>query len=376
VKTVGVVFLVSILFPTRSAFSQSFSFAQDKDPASGATATAAGNRPEEVKDRYHVVQVNSITVQPDVQFPAEFLTNLQDEIGKELAHQKEFQEVIAPGQTPANAGAPTLRLGTEITGYKPGNRAKRYIIAYGAGSTEVDAKILFLDGGTGRTLMTEDLRALLAGGLFGGGAEGVLKEFARQIVVKTKLMLAKRLPGPEELARVAEAPKPSERIGEDAAERHTLTIPGKDGNWILAQQQLDEESAAGFRAAGLTLKGKSGAEVLLKKVASPPQVYTYKLLHTILISTLQKEVNSASADGFRVAENTFAVLGNNLTVIMEKPPVPLQTRYQYLANHSIRISSAQKNTEQNETKGYTLIAETEQGGLHLLLFEKATEEKK
>ena len=235
-KTVGVVFLVSILLPTHSAFSQFSSFAQDKDAASGATPTAAGNRPEEVKDRYHAVQVDSIKVQPDVQFPAEYLTNLQNEIGKELAQQKEFQEVIAPGQNPANAGTATLRLGTEITGYKPGNRAKRYIIAYGAGSTEVDAKILFLDGDTGRTLMTEDLRALLSGGLFGGGAEGVLKDFARQIVVKTKLMLAKRVPGPEELARVAESPKASERAGADAAERHTVTIPGKDGNWILAQQ--------------------------------------------------------------------------------------------------------------------------------------------
>ena len=374
-KATAVVFLVLILFPTHSSFARHSSFAQDKDTASGAKGTAAANRPEEVKDRYHTVQVDSITVQTDVQFPAEYLTNLQNEIGKELANQKEFQEVIVPGQTPANAAAPTLRLAAEITGYKPGNRAKRYIVAYGAGSTEVDARILFLDGDTGRTLMAEDLRALLAGGLFGGGAEGVLKEFARQIVVKTKLMLAKRLPGPDEVARVAETHKPSERAGTDAAQRHTLTIPGKD--WTLAQQQLDQESAAGFRIAGLTLNGRSSAEVVLEKVASPPEVYTYKLLHTILASSLQKDMNRASSDGFRVVENTLAVLGSNgIAVIMEKPPVPSQSRYQYLANESVRISSSQKNTEKNEANGYTLIAETELGGAHLLLFEKATEGKK
>jgi hypothetical protein len=358
-------------------FARHSFFAQNRDAGRGPTTSAAGNHPEEVKDKYHIVQVDSITVQADVQFPAEYLTKLQDEIGKELVKQKEFQEVIAPGQSPANPGAPMLRLGAEITGYTPGNKAERYIIGFGAGSTQVDAKISFLDGDTGRTAMTEDLRAVLAAGLFGGAAEDVVKDFARQIAVMTKLMLVKRLPDPNDVARMAETSKSSDSTGAEAAERRTITITGKADSWNPAQQQLDETSAAGFRVMGLMLKVKSDVEVLLQKMPAPPQVYTYKLLHTNRgVSSLEKDMNSASADGFRATKNTLALWNFAVSVIMEKPQIPTQTRYQYFINQSARISSAQKNTEKYEAAGYSLIGDVEHYGANLLLFEKPTEEKR
>src|SRR4029077_3312757 len=106
-------------------------YGQDNNTTKGASAPA--KRPEEVKDRYHAVQVDPVTIHDGVQFPAEYLAKLQAEIGRELKRQKEFDEVLGPGETPSKAGTPTLRLSEEITSYEPGSRAKRYFGGYGAG---------------------------------------------------------------------------------------------------------------------------------------------------------------------------------------------------------------------------------------------------
>ena len=54
----------------------------------------------------------------------------------------------------------------------------------------------FVDATTGQTLMSQDLRAVLAGGFFGRKSEDAVKDYARQVVNKAKLMLNMRVPGP------------------------------------------------------------------------------------------------------------------------------------------------------------------------------------
>ena len=339
-----------------------------------SSAALAQADKREVKDAYHVVQVGQFEIQQGVDFPAEYLAALHQEIAKQLAQAKVFQQVLQAGQNPADSKEPVLRLSGTITNYNPGNRAKRYFIGHGAGSAEIEARVFFLDGATGRLLMTEELRAVLSYGFFGGKAEGATKDFARQIVTKTKLMLVTRMPSAEEAAASVAADtagiaSPSTR------EWHVLTISAKD--WPGSQQKLDQEAAAGYRVVGLLLTGERTADVELEKPAAPAGVYQYRLLHTRLASNLQKDINKAADEGFRVSAHTLADFMEWAGLIMEKPPVTSKTRYLYMVKQSMRISSAQKDTEKYQSEGYTLVEETERSGsLHLLLFEKAIEDEK
>lgn len=342
------------------------------NPPSAAPKPQADTR--EVKDIYHVVQVDQFDVQQGVEFPAEILGALREETAKQLAKAKVFQEVLPAGQNQANSKEPVLRLSGTITHYKKGSRAKRYFGgAAGAGATEIDARIFFLDGATGQRLMTQDLRAVLTGGLFGGKEANAAQEFAAQIITRTKLMLAKRVPAAEEAA----APPATDAVGAASPptrERHALTISAKD--WSESQQKLDQEAAAGYRVIGLSLTGTNTADVELEKSATLPDVYQYQLLHPLLAANLQKDIKKATDEGFRVSAHTLTSLGAKTTLIMEKPPVSAKTGYLYVVKESHRISSAQKDTEKYQSEGYVLVGETEHNGHHLLLFEKAVEGEK
>jgi hypothetical protein len=132
----------------------------------------------------------------------------------------------------------------------------------------------------------------------------------------------------------------------------------------------------GFRVTGINLTGKNKAEVVLENADASSGHYEYRLLHTILPSSLEKDMNRASSEGFRIAKETLGGVGNAISLIMEKPPVPANEHYEYRVNQALLISSSQKNTEKNEANGFTLVAEAEHGGAHVLIFEKTSETKK
>jgi hypothetical protein len=107
------------------ALAISASAAQIPGNGSGAAGAPAGQG--EIKDKYHVVQVDLFEVKKDVQFPPEYLKKVQEEISKQLVDAKLFEEVLQPGQQPARAEAPVLRLSGTIHNCKPGSRKKRYL---------------------------------------------------------------------------------------------------------------------------------------------------------------------------------------------------------------------------------------------------------
>jgi hypothetical protein len=96
-------------------------------PGNGSGAAGAPAGQGEIKDKYHVVQVDLFEVKKDVQFPPEYLKKVQEEISKQLVDAKLFEEVLQPGQQPARAEAPVLRLSGTIHNCKPGSRKKRYL---------------------------------------------------------------------------------------------------------------------------------------------------------------------------------------------------------------------------------------------------------
>jgi hypothetical protein len=232
-------------------------------------------------------------------------------------------------------------------------------------------------------LVVEELRAVLLGGLFGGAEDKATQELARQVVTQAKLMLARRLPAPTEAGSVTT--RGAEGAGHTAAsdrqtsdrttDRTTLTFNAK--KWSEEEPKLDQQAAAGYCVVGFSLTGSSTAELELEKSAAPPDVCQYRWLHIRLATHLQKEINQATADGFQAFPHTLATLGPYLTVLMQKSPAASSVRYQYLVTEPLRMSSAQKDTETHQREGYTLLDETELGGIQILLFEKvATDAKK
>jgi hypothetical protein len=338
-----------------------------------ACAQNAGNTPSaspvagagqgEIKEKYHAARVDLFDVKPGVDFPPEYLKSAQEEIAQELASARVFDEVLQAGQQPSQADVPVIRLTGTIHNYKQGSRAKRYFGVGGMGSSEIDAQVAFLDAATGQRLVIEELRAVLLGGVFGGNEANSTKELARQVITQAKLMLNRKLPPPGENATA-----PSDSFA--TADRRTLTINAKD--WSETEKKLDEEAASGYRVVAMSLTGSSTADLELEKSATPLDVYQYRWVHVRLATHLQKDVSKAAADGFHASAHTLAILGPYVSVLMEKPPATSALRYQYQVAEPLRISSAQKDTETREREGYTLLDETELGGIHILLFEKTT----
>ena len=64
----------------------STSFAQISAPSSGSTGRAPSQA--EIKDKYHVVQVDQFDVKPGIEFPPEYLKKLQQEISEQRVDAK------------------------------------------------------------------------------------------------------------------------------------------------------------------------------------------------------------------------------------------------------------------------------------------------
>ena len=373
-----------IPFPFAAAFAVTFlatgvAWAQDATklvPAASAAAapassTAVQAAPRTVKQTYNAIYVAPFAIQKDVTFPPEYVALMQTEISKELSSAKVFTEVVAPGQTASTPDAHMLRLAGLITNYNPGNRAKRYFGGGAAGAAEIDSRVSFVDATTGQTLMSQDLRAVLAGGFFGGKSEDAVKDYARQVVNKAKLMLNMRVPAPAEGPAPVAGETPGAVVSSQPA-HHTVVITQKD--WPGSQKKLDQEAADGYRLTGVTINGTSTADASFLRTDATAAAFQYKLLHTMLSTSLQKDINKLAAEGFRVSPGTLTVLQANPTVIVEKASPPFKSRYEYIIKETQLVSSGEKEVQKVQQQGYTLIGETEHGTAHLLLFEKVTAE--
>jgi len=106
-----------------------------------------------------------------------------------------------------------------------------------------------------------------------------VKDYARQVVNKAKLMLNMRVPGPGE----GPAPIAGETAGAVVSSqpaRHTVVITQKD--WPGSQTKLEQEAADGYRLTGVTISGLSTADASFLRTNATAAAFQYKLLHTIL----------------------------------------------------------------------------------------------
>lgn len=144
------------------------------------------------------------------------------------------------------------------------------------------------------------------------------------------------------------------------------------------RKEMNEAAAHGYKfsatMAGKTLGGREVVVVMSKPANAPPaQRYEYELLATNKTSTMQKEMREAGAEGFRycgqsIAETTFG--GREVIVILEREIDNPAKTYAYQLAATSRTKTMEKELNQAGEEGFRLmgltVAETTFGGQELV----------
>ncbi len=139
------------------------------------------------------------------------------------------------------------------------------------------------------------------------------------------------------------------------------------------QKELDEAAAEGFRiVVGSPTSGMEMA-LLLERAAEPPDTYRYRLLATTHTGTMQRELNDAASEGYQLLPRTMIsktapFLSPEIVVILERPP-KVEKRYQYRLLATTKTSTLQKEITDALSEGY-IIAGMVSRGEHLVIMER------
>jgi len=135
------------------------------------------------KKNYENVEVEKFTIEQGVKFPEATLDVMTAEIVAELKKLNKFKQVslktVDNAQTEKTEN--TIALSGAITKYKPGNRAARYLVGFGAGMTKVKARIKFVDTTSGSVLFDKEIDGKVIIGFFGGNSNDATRGFAREV---------------------------------------------------------------------------------------------------------------------------------------------------------------------------------------------------
>jgi hypothetical protein len=152
-----------------------------------APVMAGGQKKDvEPQGQYQNIEVAKFDVKEGIDFPADNMNIMMDEIVSELQGLKKFKQVSRTGETLADPAASTLQLVGTVTKYQAGSRAKRYLIGFGAGKTKVVAHVKFIDKATGNVLLERDVDGKVVIGLFGGQSKTSLRDVGKEIAQVTK----------------------------------------------------------------------------------------------------------------------------------------------------------------------------------------------
>jgi len=125
------------------------------------------------------------------------------------------------------------------------------------------------------------------------------------------------------------------------------------------QKELDEASAAGYRIMTGSHTSQTEMAIILEKVGTPANNYEYVLLATSKTSTMQKELDEAASQGFRLIPSTMTSKSRRfqspeIVVVLEKVPGTSQT-YDYLLLATTKTSTLQKEMSQAIDEGYEVV---------------------
>jgi hypothetical protein len=159
----------------------------------------------------------------------------------------------------------------------------------------------------------------------------------------------------------------------DTEQRYLLLATKKTGTM---QKELNEAAAQGYRVVVGSPTSGSEMAVLLERVATPPDTYQYKLLATTRTGTMQKELNEVAVQGYRLLPRTMISKvdvsmfssGEEIVVLLEKAPNSKKF-YHYKLLATTLTSTLQKEITQSIADGYTLAGMVSRGE-HMVIMEK------
>ncbi len=143
------------------------------------------------------------------------------------------------------------------------------------------------------------------------------------------------------------------------------------------QKELDEASAQGFRIVSAASScGQSEMVLFLERVAQAPDTYKYKLLATTRTGTMEKELNQAAQEGYRLLPRTITAkegfFSNEIVSVLEMSPKSTK-RYLYRLLATSRTSTLQKEVAQSETDGFVLVGLVGRGE-NMVIMEKEVDQ--
>ena len=145
------------------------------------------------------------------------------------------------------------------------------------------------------------------------------------------------------------------------------------------QKEMDEASAQGYRI--LVGSPTSGSEMalFLSYQGSEKEPYKYKLLATSRTGTMQKEINEVADNGYRLIPSTMIAKpqvfgGIEIVMIMERPPVP-KKQYEYKLLATSRTSTLQKEVTEATAAGFVIIGMVSRGE-HMVVMERESDTEK
>jgi hypothetical protein len=139
------------------------------------------------------------------------------------------------------------------------------------------------------------------------------------------------------------------------------------------QKEMDEVSAQGYRILVGSPTSNAEMAVFLSRDGTVADPYKYKLLATTRTGTMQKELNEAAEGGFRLIPSTMIakqqlIGGVEIVMIMERPP-RIVKQYEYKLLATSRTSTLQKEVTEAQTAGFAIVGMVSRGE-HMVVMER------
>jgi hypothetical protein len=140
------------------------------------------------------------------------------------------------------------------------------------------------------------------------------------------------------------------------------------------QKEIDDVAAKGYRILVGSPTSSTEMAVFMSREGTVEQPYRYKLLATARTGTMQKELNDAAADGFRLIPSTMIAKAGFVTVeivmILERPPV-VTKQYEYKLLATTLTSTLQKEVTEAQEAGFRIVGMVSRGE-HMVVMERET----
>jgi hypothetical protein len=147
------------------------------------------------------------------------------------------------------------------------------------------------------------------------------------------------------------------------------------------QKELNESAEAGFRfgafMGGNTAFGGSEAVAVMTRHPGQQGRFRYKLLATSKTSSMQRELQEASDDGYEFkAQSVFETMfgGKEVVLILERDKDAERVEYEYFLLATSKTSTMQKELSEAGREGFDLVgmtvAETALGGNEVVAITK------